>query len=98
MRPLTAHSDYKFEINPHISFPASVRENKGGGGLLITMRIQIPDYHLKRILRAYEALAQAYRPDGSDNRAANARRIARKEIAKAFKLIDEQSKANGTDR
>lgn len=67
------------------------------GGFLTIMKIQISDYQLKRILRAYEALAQAYRPDGSDNRAANARRIARKEIAKAYKLIDEQSRSNATD-
>lgn len=63
------------------------------------MKILIPDYQFKRILRAYETLAEAYVPDGTNTRATNARRIARKEIAKARRLIQHQTQSrNGTPK
>lgn len=55
------------------------------------MKIQIPDYQLLRILRNYETLAAAYKRDGND-RAANAQRVARKEIDKVRRLIEKQHK------
>lgn len=53
------------------------------------MKIQIPDYQLLRILRNYETLAAAYKRDGND-RAANAQRVARKEVERVRNMITKQ--------
>ncbi|GEM_PF-6053306 len=57
------------------------------------MKILIPDYLLESLLRHYKALADAYRYDGNI-KAANASRMAGKEIQKIESIILKQ-KQNG---
>ncbi len=57
------------------------------------MKILIPDYLLESLLRHYKALADAYRYDGNV-KAANASRMAGKEIQKIESIILKQ-KQNG---
>ncbi len=54
------------------------------------MKILIPDYLLKSVLRHYAALASC-NVDRSNIRAVNAKRVAKKEIERVRKLIEIQS-------
>lgn len=53
------------------------------------MKILVPDYLLKSVLRHYAVLASC-NVDRDNLRAVNAKRVARKEIERVRKLIDIQ--------
>lgn len=55
------------------------------------MKYLIPGYLLDALLLHYEALADAYQPDGGDTRAANAKRMAGKEISRIKRMMKKQS-------
>lgn len=59
------------------------------------MKILVPDYLLESVLRHYETLASAYRPDGNNTRAHNAQRVAGKEIRMIRAIMDKQKIDNG---
>lgn len=56
------------------------------------MKYLIPGYLLDAVVRHYETLALSYVPDGKNNMAANAKRVAGKEIQKLKSLISKQWK------